>query len=135
MSSEQRVSNNTETTKQIDALLESPVIFFKALADETRLSALMLLVNQGELCVCELVEAMEVSQPKISRHLALLRQQGIISDRRQGIWVHYRINEQLPDWAKQALTMATENNHAFFESSLARLQQMGNRPERQSSCC
>lgn len=134
MPTEQSVSH-TASDKETEMALESPVIFFKALADETRLSVLMLLEDQGELCVCELVEALKVSQPKISRHLALLRQQAIISDRRQGIWVHYRINDNLPQWAKQALEVATQDNRSFFETSLSRLQQMGNRPERQSSCC
>lgn len=134
MPTEQRVSS-TSPAKETETALENPVTFFKALADETRLSVLMLLADQGELCVCELVEALQVSQPKISRHLALLRQQAIISDRRQGIWVHYRINDNLPQWAKQSLELATQDNRAFFETSLERLQQMGNRPERQSSCC
>ncbi len=51
-------------------------IFFKALADETRLRSLLLILQQGELCVCELTEALALSQPKISRHLAQLRTQG-----------------------------------------------------------
>ena len=67
-----------------------PVIFFKQLADETRLRALLLITQEEELCVCELVAALDESQPKISRHLAQLRKTGLLEDRRQGHWIFYR---------------------------------------------
>ena len=80
--------------------------FFAALADATRLRTLVLLATHGELCVCRLVAALGVSQPKISRHLAFLRDAGIVRDRRQGQWVHYRVSESLPAWAAGALASA-----------------------------
>jgi biotin operon repressor len=70
--------------------------FFPALADPTRLRCLLLLATEGELCVCELTHALNESQPKISRHLAMLREAGIVSDRREGLWVHYRLSPDLP---------------------------------------
>ncbi|MDA8232086.1 MAG: metalloregulator ArsR/SmtB family transcription factor [Magnetospirillum sp.] len=82
-----------------------PPVFFAALSDPTRLRALVLLAMRGEMCVCQLVAAIGVSQPKMSRHLAALRDAGIVRDRRKGQWVHYRLNESLPDWA--AATLAT----------------------------
>jgi len=54
--------------------------FFQLLSDETRLRCLLLLQKEGELCVCELVYALDIIQPKISRHLAALRDAGIVTD-------------------------------------------------------
>ncbi len=65
---------------------------FKALSDETRLRILKLLEN-GELCVCHLVAAVDMSQPKVSFHLKALKDAGLVKDRRQGKWMHYRLNE------------------------------------------
>lgn len=69
--------------------------FFRALGDDTRLRIIALLA-QGELCVCHLQEALGLSQPNVSRHLAILRNAGIVEDRRAGNWVHYRLVAQ-PD--------------------------------------
>ena len=84
--------------------------FFTALADPTRLRSLLLLTAEGELCVCELTHALDESQPKISRHLATLREAGIVSDRREGLWIHYRINPELPAWARAILNTASRAN-------------------------
>jgi len=65
---------------------------FKALSDETRLKLLKIL-EKGEICVCDLVSVLNVSQPKISFHLNVLKEAGLIKDRRQGKWVHYSIND------------------------------------------
>lgn len=63
---------------------------FRVLADRTRLRLLNLMCGQ-EICVCYLVEVLRTSQPKISRHLAYLRNSGIVTARREGRWMHYRI--------------------------------------------
>jgi len=76
---------------------------FRALADETRLRCLALLMAEGELCVCELTDAIRVSQPKISRHLATLRIAGIVNDRRSGQWIYYGLHPDLPAWARRVL--------------------------------
>jgi len=70
---------------QIDSL-------FKALADRTRLR-LIALMGETEVCVCFFVMILKTSQPKISRHLAYLRRAGVVSARREGKWIHYRIVE------------------------------------------
>ena len=67
--------------------------FFRALGDETRLRIVALL-SHGELCVCHFQEALGLSQPNISRHLAVLRAAGIVEDRRKGSWVYYRLLPQ-----------------------------------------
>jgi ArsR family transcriptional regulator len=67
--------------------------FFRALGDDTRLRIIALLA-QGELCVCHLQEALRLSQPNVSRQLAVLRAAGIVEDRRDGHWVYYRLLSQ-----------------------------------------
>jgi len=71
--------------------------FFKALSDETRLRILHLLIQSGEICVCDLEAVLMLSQPKISRHLAYLRLSGLVSARKKGQWVYYRISPDLPE--------------------------------------
>jgi ArsR family transcriptional regulator len=64
----------------------------KALSDETRLRILKLL-EQGELCVCDIVAALDMIQPKVSFHLGVLKEAGLIRDRKQGKWVHYSMDD------------------------------------------
>ncbi|RRQ21020.1 metalloregulator ArsR/SmtB family transcription factor [Thiohalobacter thiocyanaticus] len=112
-----------------------PDAFFAALAHPLRLRALLLLQGEGELCVCELTHALDVSQPMISRHLAQLRQAGVVSDRRQGQWVYYRLHAALPDWARQVLaaTLAGVDRQAPYANDSAALTNMPNRPG--AACC
>lgn len=77
--------------------------FFTALADRTRRRILNLIRDQ-ELCVCFFTEVLEVSQPKISRHLAYLRNAEIVSARRDGKWMYYRIVEPEDSFAAQILS-------------------------------
>jgi ArsR family transcriptional regulator len=72
--------------------MQNQAKIFKALADETRLRILALLL-EGELCVCEIIAALELPQSTISRHLAYLRNSGWVKDNRQGVWMYYRLNE------------------------------------------
>ncbi|HFT4569653.1 TPA: As(III)-sensing metalloregulatory transcriptional repressor ArsR [Klebsiella pneumoniae] len=79
---------------------------FKNLSDETRLGIVLLLRELGELCVCDFRTALDESQPKISRHLAMLRESGLLLDRKQGKWVHYRLSPHIPSWAAQVIEQA-----------------------------
>jgi ArsR family transcriptional regulator len=63
---------------------------FRAFSDRTRLRLLHLL-RDGELCVCDLVDTLQVPQPKVSRHLAYLRRAGLVVARKDGLWMHYRL--------------------------------------------
>ena len=72
------------------------------LGDPTRRCMLALLAVEGEVCVCEFVAALEDLQPSVSRHLALLRDGGWITSRREGTWMHYRL-ARLPKWARTLL--------------------------------
>ena len=81
---------------------------FAALAHDTRLRCLVLLMHHKELCVCQLTDSIGASQPHMSRHLARLRELGLVCDRRKGIWIHYRVNADLPEWVKDVLQTIAE---------------------------
>ena len=66
-----------------------------ALAEPTRLTAMCLLDDGKEHCVCELMQALGVTQSRMSRHMQVLRQAGLVSDRRDAQWVRYRRNPDL----------------------------------------
>lgn len=90
---------------------------FAALADPIRLRCLALIAARTELCVCELVAALELPQPKVSRHLAVLKNAGLLLDRRDAQWVLYSIASNMPDWARGAVdaavkAMAADGQHA-----------------------
>ena len=84
----------------------TPLALFKCLADDTRLNTVLLIKNSGELCVCDMVKALKLSQPKISRHLAQLKLQGIVEDRRDGQWVYYKLKRDLPAWSQNIIKQA-----------------------------
>lgn len=110
-------------------------ILFSAMSHPLRLRTLMLLQREGELCVCELIHALEVSQPMISRHLAHLRQWKIVSVRRQGQWIYYRLHDELPRWAHDVLMacLAGISEDERFASDHESLASMPNRPG--AACC
>ena len=80
----------------------------RLLADPTRLGVVSLLARGEEACVCELVDRLETPQSTMSRHLGQLRQAGLLVARRDGTWMHYRLNPALPSWALETIeTLAT----------------------------
>ncbi|GAA5194076.1 metalloregulator ArsR/SmtB family transcription factor [Ferrimonas gelatinilytica] len=112
----------------------NPVNLLKSLADETRLKILLLILLEKECCVCELTCALEESQPKISRHLARLRQEGVLQDRRAGQWVYYSL-ASLPPWLLATLEGILSQHQEFLAETEHRLATMGDRPQRQQQCC
>jgi len=124
---------NDETTQQSTNF--SPLTFYKSLSDDIRLKVLMLTHYHGELCVCELMAALdEDSQPKVSRNLAVLKKADVITARKHGQWVFYRINPVLPLWAKTVIAQTTESNILLIDKPLQRLNEMKNRPDKASFC-
>jgi ArsR family transcriptional regulator len=107
------------------------VKLFAALADPTRLR-LLNLMNGREVCVCYFVEILKQGQPKISRHLAYLRRAGIVEARREGKWMHYRIEP--PQDAKAAsilvATLKSFETNREMQADLARLGQACCEPQR-----
>ena len=109
-----------------------PTKLFACLADPTRLRLVSLLSHHEELCVCELVHAVSNIQPKVSRHLAMLRGCGLVTDTRDGTRVYYRLAPMLPLWAldimqRTALAIAGD---APYRADRARLETMPDRPTR-----
>jgi ArsR family transcriptional regulator len=110
------------------SIFNAPQEFFKVLSDPLRLQIIMLLARRGEvcvndndefcrneLCVNEVVEATQMSQPKVSRHLAQLREYGVVVDRKDVRFVYYRINPALPDWMRKVIETTAEHNPQFLQ--------------------
>ncbi len=131
-----KMSNSNESSViQEKTLLLTPIDFYKNMTDEIRMKVLMLSHYHGELCVCEIMEALaEDSQPKVSRNLAVLRKSNILSARKHGQWVFYRINPELPQWAKAVIAETTENNTPLFSDANLRLTKMKSRPNKATFC-
>lgn len=110
----------------------NPAEFSKAIADPTRARIALLVTREKELCVCELTCALDEIQPKISRHLALLRESGLLADRRKGQWVYYRLHPELPAWITKTLKTMLDANQYWLEENHRRLCEMEDRPNR---CC
>ena len=101
----------------------------KALADGTRLRILGLLMT-GEVCVCHIHESLKISQPKASRHLAYLRRAGLVTTRREGLWVHYQLapaTDPLVATIQQAVTHTLGHVEAVQKDT--------QRLQRQVPCC
>src|SRR5690606_29279389 len=102
-------------------MLMNPCTFFKCLADDSRLKLLLLIAQVNEACVCDLMAALELDQPKTSRHLAQLRKCGILEDERRGKWVYYKLQPSLPQWAQAVIVNAAEHNQEYFKTALQKL--------------
>lgn len=89
-----------------------PARVFKALGDPVRLRLLSMIASRadGEMCVCDLTPAFELSQPTISHHLKLLREAGLIAAQRRGTWVYYRLLPETTDHLARILTRRTTTN-------------------------
>lgn len=105
---------------------------FKSLSEPVRLRILYLLLARGELCVCDIVSSLELSQSVVSRHLAYLRNSGLVSTRREGVWIYYQLIDNC-DFITQLLE---QFRHAGADAvalkyDLERLQA----EENKTSCC
>lgn len=101
----------------------TPLQLFKCLSDDTRLKAVLIISELVEACVCDLMAALEVDQPKVSRHLAELRKCGLLLDERRGKWVYYRLNSELPHWVSQLITLTAQQNSPYFIAAIEKLKQ------------
>lgn len=102
---------------------------FKALGDATRLRILGLLLT-GEVCVCHIHQSLKIPQPKASRHLAYLRNAGLVETRRDGLWVHYRM-ASLPDPVLKTISEAVR--HALTHVDV--VYRDAERLQRKTGCC
>jgi ArsR family transcriptional regulator len=100
---------------------------FKSLSEPVRLRILYLLLERGELCVCDIVNSLELSQSVVSRHLAYLRNSGLVSTRREGVWIYYQLikNCSFVDQLLQQFRTAGASSISL-KYDLERLQAEGN---------
>ena len=94
----------TKTGKNTAAVDELEHLF-KALADKTRLRILALLGN-NEVCVCHIHDSLGIPQPTVSRHLAYLRKSGLVTARRDGVWMHYHVSRSLSPVVQRVVAAA-----------------------------
>jgi len=111
-----------------------PIQLFKALSDATRLRCLSLMVSHDELCVCELTHALGLPQPKVSHHLAALRKANLVNDHKEGLWIYYRLNPELPQWIIKVIKASsdgikTEEPYASDAIALSKM------PDRRDGIC
>ncbi|GGY72230.1 metalloregulator ArsR/SmtB family transcription factor [Marinobacter zhanjiangensis] len=106
----------------------NPVTVFRALGDELRLAILLLVRDQRKLCVYELTTALDSSQPKVSRHLANLKEAGLLETERQGQWIYYFLNPHMPQWLTKVLDETSDGNTSLVEREMERLHAMTDRP-------
>lgn len=102
--------------------MKEVVRLFKALSDETRLRLLKALM-EGEFCVCELVDALEVEQSNLSRHLATLKSAGLVRDRKEGLWVYYTVAKDAKPLLKRLLAAFGDLNTNRTRLDWERLQE------------
>ncbi len=88
--------------------MEKTLKQIKALADGNRLRVVMALSTHSELCVCQLTELLQVSTPTVSRHMSILQNAGLVKNRKDARWVHYRLSEDFPqallNWVKSSVS-------------------------------
>jgi len=110
--------------------------FLKVLADEARLQILWLLFNHKELCVCDIMEALGITQSKASRHLATLRHAGLVVDRKAAAWSYYSVCPIEGDLERAVLDTlrARLANHTGAARVLQSLQAWLTRKEREAAC-
>jgi ArsR family transcriptional regulator, arsenate/arsenite/antimonite-responsive transcriptional repressor len=108
--------------------MEQVVEIFKALSEEMRLRIMMLLTD-GELCVCDLMAIFEEPQSKVSRHLAYLKHAGLIGGKRVGVWMHYFLKEPMDELAAAQLAFINEHlaHLAGFKEDVERMTELKKR--------
>ncbi len=104
---------------------------FKALSEPVRLRIVHLLLDKGELCVCDIVDCLGLSQSVISRHLAYLRNSGLLTTRREGVWVYYRFTEA-SNFTARLLELFHQNG---LEAGIIQKDQENYRSLSNRSCC
>ncbi|MGI9571400.1 MAG: ArsR/SmtB family transcription factor [Desulfobulbia bacterium] len=96
-------------------MIENHIQIFKALSDSTRLRILLLLNRNGELCVCDIMESLEIAQSTASRHLSILRNAGFVEGERRGVWMYYQ-NVKSDGLQTELLTVLQKNSESLKET-------------------
>ena len=100
---------------------------FKALSDETKIRILKILQERKELCVCEIMQALNISQSRASRNLGILKDAGFVIDKRNGLWVHYSINKKMVNKYHEPINKLMKNwlnNESIIREDRKRLKKV-----------
>lgn len=104
--------------------MANPVEIFKALGDETRLRLVNLFLQADEdLCVCEMVDALELPQYQISKHLTILKNAGLLQASRRGTWVYYRLDRETPFLRDLGKMLSRHLKQPAFAADAAKVKQ------------
>ena len=97
---------------------------FKSLSDETRLRLLILLQGGSEYCVCDLMNALDMPQSTVSRHLAYLKRNGWLQDRRGGVWMYYSLKKDMDIFLQAQLALLVDQlvNNPVYKDDKQRLE-------------
>jgi ArsR family transcriptional regulator len=93
----------------------------KALSDPTRLRIILLLLAEGELCVCDIMAVLKLPQSTVSRHLAYLKRSCWVDIRRQGLWMHYKLSQESCDLCKEILQILKNHTDGLSEAESDRI--------------
>lgn len=104
--------------------MQTTVEIFKSLADETRLRLLILLQGGNEYCVCDLMQALDMPQSTVSRHLAYLKRNGWLQDRRGGVWMYYSLRKDMEAFLQAQLVLLINQlaNNPVYRADRQRLE-------------
>ena len=109
--------------------METMAVIFQSLADVTRMRILALLLQETELCVCDIMAVLQLPQSTVSRHLAILKGSGWLHDRREGVWIYYSITHRLAPLNQSLLPILRHFLHdeASAKADMERLRDFGSR--------
>ncbi|NQV70405.1 MAG: metalloregulator ArsR/SmtB family transcription factor [Pseudohongiella sp.] len=108
---------------------------FSALSNEVRLRCVYLLATNEEICVCELVEALQINQPSASKALASLKGTGLVRDRRDANWIYYQLRSDLPSWLNEVINAVVDDlaGEKICKADERRFRRLATRP-RELAC-
>ena len=90
-------------------IMEQQTHFFHALSNDIRLRIVLLLASEPQLSVCQLVRILGLPQPKVSRHLAVLREAGVVAVDRKAQWICYRLGDTMQPWQREVVEATRES--------------------------
>ncbi len=108
---------------------------FKSLSDPTRVRIIWILRFGGELCVCDLMAVLDLPQSTVSRHLAYLRNSGLVSDERKGVWMYYRLPEEMNELTAKILAVVRLAEKGSEQAAVDRRRLQDYLREKQAGAC
>ena len=113
--------------KKGEGKIDTLIKVFKSISDITRLRIIKILQEKDELCVCEIVQALDISQTRASRNLGILKNAGFVVDRRDGLWIYYSINKEMSNQYHMQINILIKdwlNNEKIVQKDKERLKKI-----------